>query len=264
MKMENMYFVFSILIGLLLFLAPMVLGIIRCTKYIFGGPVNVSHQDAYSLQYESILDVAESHVVVKDKVKKWDYAEIVCLGIAPVMGIIVSYIFSDMRIPFDPFYAISAVTFIAIGYTSYWASRSFRRQLPLTINLLLPYGILIGVICYLFLFIHFISLLTVMAMAFVSLLAFPLLAPLPAAFYAIRQFKIQRQFIKEQTNRDDTLPFWVRGLNWNFNVMNFIYLIGIILLIQTGLFFIGQPIDGFWMAFRGSDGFLFSINGFDF
>jgi len=252
--------ILSTIIALGAFGLPMVAGMIRCIKHLFGEPSQVSIADAYTQQYDSILDVSETHVFVKPNLKKYNYAEIISMGLSPLMGVIVSFFFMEMNIPFDPLYAASAITFIAIGYVSYWVSRGLRKSLPLSINLLLPYGILIGIFCYIFLFIHFLSLTTLMAMAFASIIAFPLIAPLPATFFAIRQFQIQQLYVKEeikkQEDSENYIDHWTAFFAWN-NSINPFALIACILIVLGALFFVDQPLDGFWQAFRGSQGFLF-------
>lgn len=254
--------ILSSLIALVAFGIPMVYGMIRCIKYLFGQPSQVTIADAYTQQYDSVLDVSETHAFVKPNIKKYNYAEIISMGVSPLMGIIVSFFFMEMNIPFDPLHAISAITFIAIGYISYWASRGFKKDLPLSINLLLPYGILIGILCYIFLFLHFLSITTLLAVALASIIAFPLLAPLPATFFAFRQFQIQQAYVKEaikrQEDSENYIDKWTAFLAWN-NSTNPFALIACILIILGALFLIGQPLDGFWQAFRGSHGFLFSI-----
>lgn len=254
--------ILSILIGLIAFGIPMIYGMISCTKYLFSGPFQVSTIDAYSKEYNSILDMSDKHIFTKPIIKRWSYAEAISMGVAPVMGVIVSFFFSEIKVPFDPLYSASAITFIAVGYVSYWLSRRFRTDLPLSINLLLPYGILIGIFCYIFLFLHFISLSTALALAFASLIAFPMLAPLPATFFALRQFQIQRAYlkksIKQKEDSGEYIDNWTRNLSFN-NFVNPLVLAGIIISILGILFLAGQPLDGFWQAFRGSHGFLFSI-----
>ena len=97
-----------------------------------------------------------------------------------------------------------------------------------------------------------------------AILGFPLIAPLPAILYALRQLKIQRGFLQGEIGIDDHILLWVRGLRWDYTIINLFYLIGFIIIIQIILILSGQPFNGFWMAFRGSDGFFFSINDLRF
>ena len=253
----------STLISLIAILIPLIFGMIRCCKYLLNGATKVVVIDTYATQYNAILDVSEAQTIERPNIKKWDYAEIIAMGIAPIMGVILHFVFTDMKIPFAPQYAISAISFIAIGYCSYWLSRGFKNRLSLIANLILPYGIVIGVLSYIMLFVHFMSLTTLLAMGFVSIIAFPLIAPLPAIIYALRQLKIQVEYLQKQMGEGFQTSNWIKGLRWNFDFINLLYLIGFVSIIQIFLMILGQPLDGFWLAFRESEGFLFSIKDLD-
>ena len=199
---------------------------------------------------------------------KRDYPELVLMGVAPLVGIALVYLFKAEIHPFDLKYAITIGILILMAYFPYWTIRLFRDRISLTVNAMLFHGLVLGQILYILLAIHFISPMTVLGVVIFPYLGFTLLAPALAIFWNWWLLRQHQEYMEAQLEvvpaTED--PDYVRAqkiawLDWG-NHLNWMRLLGVLIVVQVLLFAFGQPIDAVWEAFRGGEDFLFS-RGFD-
>lgn len=258
-------FGFGILISLPLLGVPFILSIVRYINYHKWIKSNDPLPNTIN-DYTTVLDEPTRLGVAYEKwIYKWEFPEFLFMGLAPIAGAAFIYIFQKEIEPFYTPYAPTLIVYIIMAYGCYWASRIFKERLPNAINMILPYGMLMGVVLYTVLFIHFLSPLTLLGGAVLPYFAFPLFAPLPALLYTLRQIKQHNRFAITQTsalwatfNQSSPEREWFRQLWWHEGFPNPVFLLGMILSIQIGLYHIGQPFDAIIEVFRQSKGFLLS------
>ena len=212
--------------------------------------------------FDFILDapLEEQQTSRENRIISWDFPEVWFLGIAPIMGIwLVVAFYGDIK-PFGMKYTTSLFVFILIPYFSYWLSRHAKKQLPIFVNILLNYGMLIGCFLYLALFIHYLAPITLMAGGIFPFLAFPLFAPLPAFLYNIREMKEQNIYVQSQIKNKYSWTSWMQLAPKNIFFNSIIFLAIIIGLIAV-LNLCGQGPADLMLAFINGRDFLFSTNG---
>ena len=248
-----------------LIIIPFCLSIIRYVNYAQWLKGNEPGYNSIN-DYTTILDKPTRLELSYEKWKyKWEFPEILFMGIAPILGSFFIYNFQNDIKPFALDYSPTLITYIVLAYVSYWLSRLFKEKLPAVVNMILPYGMLIGLGLYAVLFVHFISVMTIYGGVLLPFLAFPLFAPLPALLYNLRQIKQHNLF-----NLKQTISLWeqysesapekdlFRKLWWHEGFPNPVFVIGFITAIQIVLYQIGQPFDSLIKVFTESSDFLLS------
>lgn len=252
-----------ILLAIPLIVIPFVLTIVRFVNFFRNTEV-VESTD------ESLLDAEEvPHLKARQKEKKFTYPEILFMGISPILGIIFVFVFKDDIKPFDINHTLSLGVFVVLAYAAYWVSKIAKQRVNNTVFLLLPMGMMIGILIYLAIFIHFISPITLMGGALLPVFGFALYAPLPAILFNIKELVRHKQFYRQKFAIEDayrsTLFFQTLGTSPSIN--NATYYIATLLVIaaiQGLLVLVGQDMLSMMHVFTGGEGFLFSENDWNF
>lgn len=193
---------------------------------------------------ESILDELTILLNIEEvsyKNREYTYPEILLMGLAPLVGIILVYAFQKEIKPFDLEYFPLVIPLILVGYISYWVSRIAREDLTESYGSFLMWGMSIGLFFYPILGIHFISSMTVLGVVIFPFLAFALIAPIPCCLFIYTELE-SRNFSFEKKR-------WVANPIPLFALVVFLVLVGIVL---------GYPTDAILQAFTGGEDFMFS------
>jgi len=256
------------ILAIFIILIPFIKSIYQFNRFFRNTEDTLSLKTAEGM-YQSILDTNDTYEVKtkKHQVASWEFPEILFMGLAPPCGVFMIYYFYRDIQPFHIDYAPVLGIYIFAGYISYWLSRYGKKNISISLAASLPYGIVIGIILYCILFIHFISQLTLLGGAILPFFGFPLFAPLPALLYSIRELKILTTHLHEQFDQsEDSIEqqsgniSFARNLLWQNSFQNWGLLIILIFIIQAVLFLFGFPFESIWLALRESGGFLFSLN----
>ncbi|MEO1437830.1 MAG: hypothetical protein AAFV80_19980 [Bacteroidota bacterium] len=157
-------------------LADTLLGFLK----FFSRRVEQEHLDSLEELGHTDMDL------IREKIR---WSEILMMGLGPVVGILLTYIFRTEIKPFDLSYFPSLSLFILVPWLSYWLSRIGKTWISPLLYAALPIGILIGIPIYFGLGLHFVSPLSGLGVAWFPFFGFALLAPIPAMLFLIRELK---------------------------------------------------------------------------
>ena len=234
-----------------LIIIPFVMAIIRFYRFF---------RDLKIIDLDGILDSTEMEVAVYKKKRKYDYPEILFMGISPLLGIIFIFIFRKDIHPFAPEHTLSLGVLVVIAYASYWLLRTRKETLPLSVHLWLPVGMMIGILLYFVLFLHLLSPMILLGAAVFPFFAFPLFAPIPALLYNIKALHLQRTWLLENEMIDSTvfLGITFKRTPWYRNGVYYLLVIGVIIVLQVSLLPFGQEVDSLIKVFTEGEEFFFS------
>ncbi|MFK8101786.1 MAG: DUF6688 family protein [Saprospiraceae bacterium] len=186
-----------------------------------------------------------------------DFAELLFMGISPILGIFLVGAFKSEILPFEIKQQLTLVVFILVPYLTYWLSRYYKANFSPLANVFFSYGMLLGLLLYTALFLHFLAPIVLLAGVVFSFLAFPLFAPLPAFLYSLRELRLQQLHLATYTK--DANPWWsFLILSWRNSIINLIFMLLLITIIIYVLSFWGQPFYAILSAFLNSKEFFFS------
>ncbi len=265
-------FVIGPLLAIFIILIPFIKSITSFNRFV-RGEHQPTRRQVSPTNYDFILDVDDYEEAKPETVSisSWEFAEFLFVGVAPLLGVGLIYIFYSEIKPFHIEYVPIVGAYVFIGFLSYWFSRFFKEQLPIFIVALLPYGIGIGILLYIILIIHFISPMTLLGGALLPFLGFPLFAPLPALLYSIREMRIliphlhNRIYISENSiDYTETGIQFASNISWHNSLQNWALLGVFILGVQAIFYSFGFPLESIWLALREGEGFFFSKTNFLF
>ena len=185
----------------------------------------------------------------------------------PLLSLLFLHLYPNLQSIFAIAYLPSLQLAILLALAAYWLSLFKMEAMPLWLNLLLPYGIAMGLLLALVMSIHFISGITFWNSLGHAYLVFPLYAPIPILLYGFRQFKRQNKYIVEQLdalaqagNLSIEDQDAIHILQWKNPPQNIALLLLMMASLQVFLLPAGQPMNALLLAFVESHDFLFSMN----
>ncbi len=215
-----------------------------------------------SLRHRSFMGLKKRNYWIKS-------AEILFLLVAPILGFIRYQAFhTTAEVVFSPTHLPTLIALATLGGLSFWVSRLFKYNTPPWLTILLPLGLIQGILLNLLLIIHFGKYIGLGA-AF-PLLGFELVAPLFNVVFIGRelyhQHLVMRQHIKQEPIY--TTNYLVLGLFFLMDTSFFSKLrICLALFIPVFLFQVmllvlcGQTPDAIVQVFTDTKGFTFSSPG---
>lgn len=251
-----------ILFAIIGFLALIVVPFIGAIVFFLRKRPPVANRHS-SLDAEIVLD--------QPREPRWltnlEIPELLFMLISPLIGAGFIYYFSEDIQPFALTHAPSLLLFYLPPFVAYWIARLRFSTLSEGSKVLIPYFLGMGMVIYALLFLHFLSPLTIFGGIILPYFGFPLFAPIPALLYNRRLWhdlnlrqKVESDFVEPSS----TEPSWFEAFRWTGSFQNGALLFGLIGVFILAQVVIGQPLTGIYEAFRGGDGFLFSLSGYGF
>ncbi|HAS44681.1 MAG TPA: hypothetical protein DCS93_29655 [Microscillaceae bacterium] len=196
-------------------------------------------------------------------------AEILFLLLAPVLGFLRYQEFQTTgEVVFSPTHLPTLIALAVLGGASFWVSRFFKYRTPPWLTILLPLGLIQGLLLNLALIIHF-GDYVLLGAAF-PLLGFELLAPLFNVLFISRELYHQHLVLRKHIKEEPiySTNYLVLGLFFLMDTSFFTKLrICLVLFIPAFLFQImllvlcGQSPDAIVQVFTDTKGFTFSSPG---
>ncbi len=251
--------------GIIFAIILIVYPFIKSFSEFFEDPIRQNKVAVNPMSNEAleVLDYPEQGRINIPEKSTPSYPEILMMGIAPIAGIFLVYYFERDLVPFDLNHFPSLIAYIVFSYVCYWISRFGSSPSSGRMMVIVQHGLAIGILLYLFLFIHYISPLILLGGLVLPYVAFPLFAPLPALLYSWRQMERNNKKITERINNGNT-DINLNNAYWNFRPQNILILLVLIFVIQGGLMVFGQGPFSPVAAFLGGEGFLLGENSWLF
>ncbi len=188
--------------------------------------------------------------------KRPSFPEVLYLGVSPILGSMFIYIFKREIKPFDLDNSLTLLMYIVIPFLCYWGVRLWKDKLPdWAVYGSIP-GMALGCVLYSVLFVHFISEMTALGVAFLPIFGFTLLAPLPALGFTIREIHKTRAYLNDRIQfKIDYLQSFSKFTSQQKGILAFWLLFGI---LQCLMFLAGQEWNSVILAFTEGKNFFFS------
>ncbi|OJJ15051.1 hypothetical protein BKI52_39995 [marine bacterium AO1-C] len=196
-------------------------------------------------------------------------AEILFLLMAPILGFIRYQEFQTTgEVVFSPAHLPTLIALAALGGMSFWVSRFFKYNAPPWLTILLPLGLIQGILINLILVIHFGKYMLLGAVF--PLLGFELIAPLFNVIFISRELYHQHLALRQHVKNEPiySTNYLVLGLFFLMDTRFFTKLrICMVLFVPAFLFQItllvlcGQSPDAIVQVFTDTKGFTFSSPG---
>lgn len=257
----GLLFLFSGIFSIPLILIPLYKAVRRNLAFWQSVP-NIPQVSQSLLSTSHVLDAPFpgdiSVKLPKLTIPSWEFPELWFMGVAPLLGMWLVPTFYNEIQPFQLEHRYTLFVFILIPYACYWLSRYNKTSLPGWFNILLSHGMLIGLLLYFALFLHFFVVVVPFAASIFPFLAFPLFAPLPAFLYNLRELKLQQLELAAQAQ--NTNPWWAfLQLSWQNSIYHLFLTAILIAVIIYSLTLWGENPFAIVLSFLNSREFFFSM-----
>jgi len=193
-------------------------------------------------------------------------AEIAFLVISPIAGF---FFISVLRrdAPLNPEFAPAVAVLVIPGLIAYFFSKRYNLAPINSVGVISYYAQIIAIPVLLVLAVHFLTPTSLFALGFAPYMAFPLLAPVPAAALLVNEIKRINKYTQPILAEDELVEYpppsekpgiWAQACIWNHSLKNYAtLLIASISICQITGIFLGNSMAVIH-AFTESRNFLFS------
>lgn len=255
--MEVVYFILWLVCFFGLIVYPFIKAISRVSNFFSG-------ENKRKTSPDTVLEQLIINAETNKKRNPIDYAEVLFLGVSPIAGSIFIYVFQDSILPFAIPHALTLLVYTAIPYFSYWGSRLFKDQIANWLLYACYAGMIMGVVLYTAMSLHFISQMTLAGIGILPIFGFTLLAPVPAIGFSLEELTRLHHYL------DDLL---ISRLEFNDAIQRVVKTVsskrkGLILffsgmvVLQLLLILSGQKWNALFLAFLESENFFFSTQSY--